>query len=615
LGLLLLFPFQTRDTPSRRDPVGTASISGVVVSDGQTPAPLRRAIVSLSGGELARVRSAISDDAGRFTIGNLPAGRYTLKGTKPAYITTEFGSKRAGRPGSAIAIADGQAMTGVTLRMFKGAVISGTIADSTGGAGAGLSVAMFAVPPAGPTHQFTAPPAVVVTTDDRGAYRAFGLLPGPYYVVATAPPSLSVRDMVTSMGDAEVDAALAELQRGRGGSVTGVNPAAPAQAPAAPVAKHGFSGVFYPGTPVPADATVISVSGGEERVGVDFTFAPIPVATISGTVTSPYGPLPSLLIAINPAGVRLESTGSIIPTTWPRLLRDVARGEFMFVNIQPGQYTIAVQSTAAVPMPAAPPSGGRAGQAIPVANSPTLLWAMTDVSVNGSDISGLALNLRPAMRVSGRVVFDGKTTPPPSDLKTLSVNFKSTQSAGRVVLGMTTTVGLPLVPPAQVRADGTFESAGLLPGGYLLLPVPPAGWRLRSAMLDGRDLLDYPFEISADRDLGGVVVTYTDQRTELAGTLQTPAGAPASDYFVVVFPADSNLWRRDSRRVQSVRPASDGHYSVRDLPAGEYLIAALSDFESTDLQDPAFLRALVSAAAKTTLVEGETKRQDLRLVR
>jgi len=52
-------------------------------------------------------------------------------------------------------------------------------------------------------------------------------------------------------------------------------------------------------------------------------------------------------------------------------------------------------------------------------------------------------------------------------------------------------------------------------------------------------------------------------------------------------------------------------FTITDLPAGEYLIAALTDVEPADLADPAFLSQIVPAAIPVTLREGEKKTQDL----
>src|SRR6476620_9863971 len=93
---------------------GTAQLSGTVVVSEASPEPVRRAIVTISGPG-ANGRSAITDDQGRFTIGGLPAGQFTLTATKPAYTKNAYGAKGPGRPGTMIALAAGQSMTGLRL--------------------------------------------------------------------------------------------------------------------------------------------------------------------------------------------------------------------------------------------------------------------------------------------------------------------------------------------------------------------------------------------------------------------------------------------------------------------------------------------------------------------
>jgi hypothetical protein len=63
-----------------------------------------------------------------------------------------------------------------------------------------------------------------------------------------------------------------------------------------------------------------------------------------------------------------------------------------------------------------------------------------------------------------------------------------------------------------------------------------------------------------------------------------------------------------------VRPDADGRFIVRDLPAGDYLISALTDVEEGQWNDQAFLAELASHAPITiTLGEGEKKVQDIRV--
>ena len=78
---------------------GTAVVAGVVVEADPQAQPVRRAIVTLSGTELPRGRTAITDDTGRFAFDALPAGRFTVSVTKAAYLAGAYGATRPGRPG------------------------------------------------------------------------------------------------------------------------------------------------------------------------------------------------------------------------------------------------------------------------------------------------------------------------------------------------------------------------------------------------------------------------------------------------------------------------------------------------------------------------------------
>jgi hypothetical protein len=138
---------------------------------------------------------------------------------------------------------------------------------------------------------------------------------------------------------------------------------------------------------------------------------------------------------------------------------------------------------------------------------------------------------------------------------------------------------------------------------------------LQSAVLRGQDLLDVPLEIDYGGDLPNAVLTFSDRRSELTGTLQTSSGGPAPGYIVVVFPQDRTFWTPDSRRVKSARPGTDGRFSVMDLPPGDYLIGALTDVDPDEWQTPAFLDQLVPAAIKVTISPGARVTQDIRVVR
>jgi hypothetical protein len=170
---------------------------------------------------------------------------------------------------------------------------------------------------------------------------------------------------------------------------------------------------------------------------------------------------------------------------------------------------------------------------------------------------------------------------------------------------------------AFVKPDATFEFAPMAPGTYRLsvaIPgaAPGSGWWPRSAVVGGKDVLDVLVELRAGS--GDAVLTLSDRHTELAGTITAPTGQPVSDLFVIVFPIDRALWLREARRLQLARPGTDGRFSFRDLPPGEYFLAALSDVDQEEWQDPAFLVQVTAAGAvRIDLAEGQSKVQNLRV--
>src|SRR6476660_120969 len=85
LLIVSMLSLQQRDTVSKA--AGAASITGVVVSTDAASQPVRRAIVSCTGSVL---RSAVTDDQGRFSIPALPAGSFTVTASKATYVSTAY---------------------------------------------------------------------------------------------------------------------------------------------------------------------------------------------------------------------------------------------------------------------------------------------------------------------------------------------------------------------------------------------------------------------------------------------------------------------------------------------------------------------------------------------
>jgi hypothetical protein len=132
-------------------------------------------------------------------------------------------------------------------------------------------------------------------------------------------------------------------------------------------------------------------------------------------------------------------------------------------------------------------------------------------------------------------------------------------------------------------------------------------------MIDGRDVLDFPLDVSPNQDLSNAVLTFTDKTQELSGTIQDTSGRPTSDYTIILFPSDNRYWTPQSRRIASARPGTDGRFTFRGIPAGEYRLTAVTDVEPGEWYDPAFLGQVQQASIPISLAEGATKVQDIRL--
>jgi protocatechuate 3,4-dioxygenase beta subunit len=575
-----------RDPASAVSVVGTASITGRVVTDEAPERPIRRATLRLGGADMRTSQTAITNDAGEFTFAALPAGRYLITATRPGFIPMSFGAKRAEGPGSAISLVDGQHVSGVRLALLRGAVITGTVRDERGNPSGSQDIIVM-------RYRFDATGRRTLMrtglgaqqTDDRGVYRIWGLPPGEYLVAATPSPSFR-NTSAHQMTDADVQWALrAARNTGRG---AGESIAPPPSGP-----NVVFAPVFYPGVPSEGSAARIVLRAGEERSGIDIPLQLVPAANIEGRVATADGEVPPNVRLSLLAHERLTA----LPFSGFTASSAAPDGSFRFQGVTPGVYTIAARvsdgpgrgvSTAATPQPS--------------------LYGLAEVSMDGRDQS-VAVTLRPGVIVSGHVAFDGPSPRPPDPTR-LNLDLVPVVDANGVAIGG---------PAAAIDATGAFRFTGVAPGQYRLRASMPGAsasspWQPRSAAIGGHDIFDTPLEVSAD-DVGGVSVTFSDRPAELSGTIQDAAGRPTPEYFVIVFARDRTYWTPQSRRIQAKRPASDGRFTFSNTPPGDYLLAAVTDVEQGEWYVPAFLTELAQAAIPLSIGEHEKKVQDVRVGR
>ena len=347
---------------------------------------------------------------------------------------------------------------------------------------------------------------------------------------------------------------------------------------------------FYGSPNLPELATIVTVAPGDDRTGVNFQLTPASGLRLRGIVRGPSGPAAGVAVTLRWPDLELFPFDLEIATTVSG-----PDGAFSFSALSGGAYVVRAAERPGTVNPMLEPAE----------RSSTLstLLGSTTILVNGHDIDDFVLQLRPGARVSGRVTFEGAVTPTPGPVASTSVWLDRVDDRSS--------------EPSKLDRFGQFTTAGLPPGKYRVrVGVIPVGWMFRSAMFEGRDIADEPFELGSE-DVHGVVITFTTQGTRLSGVIRSERGQPDPETSVLIYPAIPSMWTPTASlfRMRSVRPSTTGAYTVTSMPAGEYYVVAVPEEQSANWQDPKRLAELALQAARVRIVDGETHVQDLRTVR
>lgn len=582
---------QQTPTPQRSQ-TGTALIAGRIVEAG-SQAGVAEVIVTLFGpadtkgpsfGERHRV---MADAQGRYVFTGLPAGRYRLVCDQFGYVAGAFGKSRLSGDATPIDLTDGQHFTGATIPMWRFVSLSGRVVDEAGEPMVGVRV--FALGRSVKNGQAVLEPAFdggairYFVTDDRGMYRASLLPPGDYTVavpatVSTFPVDV-MRDAMTSRIDLGVNetsplGSFKNLQIGDQILTTMSQAPIPPARDGSPVSVYETT--YYPNATTVDQATLMSLAPGENRASVNIQLIAKPTVRLSGQLLGPDGPLP-----LTP--FRLNRAGGTYATEYPGLeaasgVTD-ARGQFVLLGVPRGSYILRAE----VSRPAVTP-GAR----------PTRMSGEHALTIGGADVADVVVNVRPGATVSGHVEVRGNQ---PIAATSLMVSFR----------------GLDRGFGGELRVDGNYRfSTALPPGRYLVMVSAPSG--ICSATSGGKDVSDEVLAV-ADQNITDIVVVCGDPSTRISGTVHNDRGQPDPGARVAVFSMNRRFWSGPDyrpRRNASVVVRADGTYDVKDLPPGEYFVAAMPDMDIAEWELPSVRDKLIPSAVRITVASGESRVVDLR---
>jgi uncharacterized protein (DUF2141 family) len=628
----------------RTFPVGNGAISGVVTAadsgrpirgarvtiNGTVPAPPRtggpsgaipgattfttapgmQGNITISTNTTGVSRTAITDAQGRFSFARLPAARFNLTVTRTGYLNATHGEKRPMGRGTPITLAEGQQVQ-APMRLTKGGAITGVALGEFGEPLPNAQIRAWRYTTTTGVRRLQS--ANSSMTDDRGVYRLHSLQPGEYVVSVTPNNS----DLVMERASQEMSALEGALRSGQVKPPAG--PGLPATVtvtmppPPEPrdVMPSTYLPTFHPSTPVATDGTVIRIAGGDEHANADIQAQFVRASVVQGTLAAALPSGVAVQVALIPDDPALPASNS--------QTRAQEDGRFTLGNITPGRYTllawtvpgpnrgpVTINTTQVQAFPTPMPAGAPANLTFSTGpqrlDDSQKLFARMPIVVDGQSPVMVTLSLQPGRTISGRVIFEMAQPP---DL-----------SAGRTMASLThantgLSIPTPMPSPAPIGPDGSFTFKGVFPGKFVLR----ANGMVKSSMVGMQDTLDVPLDFTGDRDVTDAVITVTDKTSELTGTLTDAAGRPAFDYSILAVTTDQRLWMAGSRRIMVAQLGLDGTYTFRNLPPGDYMVAAIADLEPGGQYDPELLRSLAGASLRVTVTEGAKATQNIRVAR
>jgi hypothetical protein len=271
------------------------------------------------------------------------------------------------------------------------------------------------------------------------------------------------------------------------------------------------------------------------------------------------------------------------------------KGTFTARGLTPGDYVLRATVE--------DPPEGRAFGEFPMAR----LMALVPIAIEASDVTGLVLVARRGADVKGRIVFDAEG-PFPSAAERPAVVTRREADPDSIYYSVPT-------PRAQVKEDWTFELSRV--HGPVLIAVNPLpdGWivgSVRYGLSDVTDLATDFLEL-APRTLE---VRVTNRVARVTPIVLDAAGEPVTAAIVMLVPADPVRWKAAvplSNRTMVPMSSRPGAQRAACRP-GDYIIAAISPGDLRGPLDIQVIRRLVAGGRSITLKAGDDIRIDVPLV-
>ena len=526
-----------------------AALSGIVTKDPGSE-PVKKALIELIAESGGGNYTAVTGVDGSFRIENILPGRYRMFVERTGY--REIDKHRPRNEGRVLALAAGQEMKDLVIRLQAAAVIAGRVTDEDGDPMAEAQVTVLRrtfVPGRSRWEQ-----AGAAHTNDLGEYRIPGLAAASYFVSVTPPPDF--RSLIEASSDAP-----GEVRRNVVAALEKVATA--------------YQTTYYPGTRDRAQAAPIELHGGDD-FPVNFSLTPSPSLTIRGSVVNlPPG---------STAAIMLQSRDFNLVLNGAEMHKD---GSFEIRDVAPGAYTIlATVGNAAVPM-----------------------MARQALQITSANVEGLRLAPQPGGSIRGRLRLEASSVarPDPSQMFLL---LRSAEGDDDALSAFAMEESFSTL--AHVNADGSFEWKNV-PAGHYSVQISEASalpdWFLKSVTA-GRNATDSDFTVSGGTTTLDLVASGNGAVAD--GIASNQNDEPVADAVIVAVP--EARFRSRPERYHKASADQSGRFTLRGLPPGDYTLFAWESVDGETYYNPQFLKSYENQGKALSLGEGERKSLQLKAI-
>lgn len=460
LLLTIGMPFFAQVSPNGA--ASTGVLSGRVVNS-VTGEPVRKARVDLQPrmvqGMLPQVLNATTDTSGRFTISQLPAGRYMVRAMHQNY--PEQRQQMSTQQWVEAAVENGTSNKDLTIPLTPGGAISGKV---TGSEGEPLRCMVHLMEKNPDAINQGLVPSRSVTTDDRGEFRLFSIPAGRYYLQVRSQGQVPrVHPLMTQE----------ELTRQPGLS---------------------YVSLFYPNSRTEQGAAKIVVEPGAEVKGIEMRMAPVRTVSVSGKVQLPVD-IEASSQGIHVGLVSLLADGSTDPMS--RIGGMGVRpgtNQFMLPNVPSGSYRLeAVMQT-----------------------QDRVCVGTQSINVGEEPIADVSLPMKSSFDLAVTIVQDTVQPTQPGRVERYQ-GMGSLAKSGKQSMLWFNPIGQVYSPPqVDPQSDTNLILRKVLPGKF---DVGAQVGYVKGMRLGNREIAGSTLEIT-DADTGPLEVTVSNQYGQVRGSVQ-----------------------------------------------------------------------------------------------